>query len=168
MSRWGRRGSSARSTRAPRSRESWADCRSSPTGSRRAARIRSSSASGRSTGCWSRTKEHGPRFSTWFASGCSRMGWRCRRKDGSDGRDRGEEAQAGNALLGRTHGRERRLLERAVGPEADRLLPAALDKRDEDPLRQLALAERHAEVPLDDLERLLRRGEERLAQALSE
>ena len=89
-------------------------------------------------------------------------------KDGSDGRDRGEEAQAGNALLGRTHSRERRLLERAVGPEPDRLLPAALDERDEDPFGQLALAKRHAEVPLDDLERLLRRGEERLAQALSE
>src|SRR5436189_938356 len=96
------------------------------------------------------------------------MGWRCRPRAGSNGRERGEKAQARSAFLRRAHGRERRLLEGPVRLEPDRLLPAAPEERHENPLGQLALAEPQAQVLLDDLERLLRRGEERLAQALAE
>ena len=114
-----------------------------------------------------RARAHGPRSSTSSASGCSRMEWRCRRKGGfRGGGDRREAPQTGNALVRRAHGRERRLLESAVGREALALDPATLDERNENPLGELPLAELQVQIALDDLEGVLGRREERFATCL--
>ncbi len=58
----------------------------------------------------------GPPSSTSSASGCSRRGRRCRRRAASEGGDdRSEAPEARRALVRRAHGRERILLERAIG-----------------------------------------------------
>src|SRR5262245_17871556 len=166
--RWGRRGSTARSSRAQGSRASSGGSRSSPTGNRPVAGTRSCSASGRSTACSSPTRGRGPPSSTSCASGSWRKGWRSRPRAGSHGREGGEQAQAFSALARRAYGRERRLLEGAVRLEPQRLLAAPANQRYDDAFGQLALAEPHSEVLLHDLERLLRRGKEGLARALAE
>src|SRR5205085_7209437 len=61
--------------------------------------------------------------------------------------------------------RELALLEAAVGAEALRPGLAPAGERDERALAHLALAQAHAGIALDELERLRRRGEEALVPA---
>ena len=150
-----------RSTRAPRSHGSSAGSRSSPTGSRRAARTRTLLSEWqiyrmleRAQGCVGRVPVPRARAAArgWGGGVARRTAQtaaiaarRRRQVTPSWGARTAGSGVSSKALSGR---------KRIAFCRRPR-------ERDEDPFGQLALAERHAQVALDELERLLRRGEER-------
>ena len=149
-SRWGRSGSSARSSRAPRSRGSSAGCRSSPTG--REARGAGRDAAHRVAGLPDvrrATRARGRRSSTSSASGCSRMGVEVSRpRDGfrQPRSRRGGRRQVTPSWGARTAGSGGLLEARCRAGSGSPVCRRPSIERASIPSGSLALAKRHVQV----------------------